>query len=601
MKFQLSSLSALVRRLEIRLTIFAGPLIFSFFAALLEIVTAILLTQILTLVVGTPTGQSLSELDAVANYLLAQGLDRPKAVGVTGILIILAVTLKVVFFRLASIRVTQSAHDLAHRLRTLLFERSTSSGPGVLEAVGHRDLNHLLLVFPTEVALEIRPFHAFFYQSMLLLLYTLLLVAVSLKLAFAAVIIFFFYQRIVVKFASKIHVTGETARESAEELGSFVQRLNNCYSLSRTYDSEQRDSRHFAEASKRQAHLSADYDNACSAITPLFEFVSILACGLLAMLAVSLVDVSLAHFSIFVLVVRRAAASLSYIKEFQVRIKALQMTSSKFIRVLDLFDSYRIESGTKEFEGLSKEIECRNLTFSYRSDRPVLRNISLKIQKGETFALIGASGCGKTTLVRLLARYRDCEPGSIFFDGIDIREYSLQSVYRKIAYISQDSGEVFRGTVRENILYGLAESVSESTLVEACELVGFSDFLSRCPFGFETILDDRATTISGGERQRLALVRALLRNPSLLFLDEFTNGLDPVSAEKVEHSILASLPGTTKIVVTHDRTRLSLAHRIGVIVGGELVQVGTMENLLSEQGGPFAEFWWNENKRAARS
>lgn len=587
----LSPLKSTFERLSIPAPPVAGPLVLSFIAAIFEMLSAVLLTQVISLLVPQEHPAS-ATFYGFSNLIPLPASSRTQALVIFGSLTALCVVLKIVFYLWSGTSMTRSAHELAHRLRSMLFQRSTGCAPGVLESVGQRDLNELLLIFPTRLALELRPLQAVCYQLFLLGTYSGLLLILSARLAILTVAIFLVYQWIVSRFLARIRDTGDVAHRAAADLGAFVQRLNNCYSLSRTYDSEQQDARHFEEASLKQSTDCIRYDLSCMKLNPVFEFASMIACVGLAIVATNFEqELPISHFVVFVLVVRRAASCISQVKELQLRLNALKTTSSRFLEVVEAIDRYKIPSGDLEFAGLREAIECKDLTFSFRSERPILRNISLRIPSGETFAIVGASGSGKTTLVRLIARHINCPSGTISFDGIDVAQYSLPSLYRQVAYVSQDSGEVFRGTVRENILYGLTGSVTDDELEAACERIGFDEFIARCPHGFETMLDDRATTISGGERQRLALVRALLRRPSILILDEFTNGLDPESAEHVETSLLLSLPTTTKIVVTHDRYRLSLAHRIGVIENGEMIEVGSLTDLLKSRGSMFARFW----------
>ena len=216
----------------------------------------------------------------------------------------------------------------------------------------------------------------------------------------------------------------------------------------------------------------------------------------------------------------------------------------------------------------------------------MLREISTTFKAGKLTAVVGHSGAGKTTLVDLIARFYDVEPGTISLDGVDVRSFSLDSLHRSMAIVSQDVWLLNR-TVRDNLIFGLERPVSDEELFESLQDVLLADFVRAMASGLDTEIGDRGVRLSGGQRQRLALARALLRDPKILILDEATSALDSVVELKVAKAIQQRSSERTLIVIAHRLSTIREADQIVVLDDGRLVESGKWEELL-EAGGPFA-------------
>ncbi len=230
----------------------------------------------------------------------------------------------------------------------------------------------------------------------------------------------------------------------------------------------------------------------------------------------------------------------------------------------------------------------KNVTFAYETVAPVIKNLSLHIPAGKTTAIVGSTGSGKSTLVKLLLRLYDIQSGSILLDGVDIRELRLQDLRRAIGWVSQDVF-LFHGTALENIIYGnptatLAEAIVAAKIAEAHE------FIEQLPNGYDTIVGERGQKLSGGQRQRLAIARAILKNPPILILDEATSAVDNETEAAIQRSLER---------ITHNRTTIAIAHRLSTIRNadciyvmehGEIVEHGRHEELLERQG-IYANLW----------
>ena len=254
-----------------------------------------------------------------------------------------------------------------------------------------------------------------------------------------------------------------------------------------------------------------------------------------------------------------------------------------------------VASGDRTFGGLEHEIEVSHLNFRYVQGPEALRDLNATIAAGKVTAIVGSSGAGKTTFVDLLARFYDCEPGTILLDGTDIREYSLPSLHSRMAIVSQDVWLLNR-SLRDNLAFGLEGTVPDEELVLALSDVELGDFLEDLPEGLDTEVGDRGVRLSGGQRQRIALARALLRDPDIVILDEATSALDSVIERSVADAIKRRLTGHTLIVIAHRLSTIRDADLILVFEGGRIVERGTWGELI-ERGGAFYELYRAQSEK----
>jgi len=231
------------------------------------------------------------------------------------------------------------------------------------------------------------------------------------------------------------------------------------------------------------------------------------------------------------------------------------------------------------------EVVFEDVSFGYVADKAVLRNIDLRAEPGQTVALIGPTGAGKTTIVNLLTRFYEIDSGSVLIDGRDIREIAKGDLRRQLGVVLQDT-HLFAGTIRENIRYGRLDA-SDEEIVEAATLANVDQFVHHLPHGYDTVLTERGSNLSHGQRQMVGIARAILANPRILILDEATSSVDTRTERHIQDAMLKLMRGRTSFVIAHRLSTIREADQILVIQGGGIVERGNHESLLA-QGGYYA-------------
>lgn len=242
-----------------------------------------------------------------------------------------------------------------------------------------------------------------------------------------------------------------------------------------------------------------------------------------------------------------------------------------------------------EMIGLNNSIEFQNVNFEYKKDHPVLKDISFKVNKGETFALVGNSGGGKSTIVNILPRFYKIKKGNILIDGISIDKYKINSLRDNISIVLQDNF-LFAGTIRENILLG-NPNATQAELNLAIENACLSDFISTLEKGLDTYIGEKGVLLSGGQKQRVAIARAFIKDAPIVILDEATSALDNKSEAIVQQAIDNLMKDKTVFVIAHRLSTIQNADRIAVINKGELVEIGTHNDLMKITNGEYKKLY----------
>ena len=257
-------------------------------------------------------------------------------------------------------------------------------------------------------------------------------------------------------------------------------------------------------------------------------------------------------------------------------------------RVFELFDlkpQIHSPANPVKLNGLNSSIDFKNVNFEYEQDTPVLKDFSLHVNKGETIALVGNSGGGKSTVVSLLPRFYDVTSGEIDFDGVDIRNFNLDELRQNISFVFQDNF-LFSGTIKENILMG-NEHATEEEIKKVVAMAHLDEFAHSLENGLDTFVGERGTTLSGGQRQRVAIARAMLKDAPIVILDEATSALDNKSEAIVQKALDNLIQNKTVFVIAHRLSTIKNADRIAVVDEGRLAELGTHKELMNIEGGKY--------------
>ena len=291
---------------------------------------------------------------------------------------------------------------------------------------------------------------------------------------------------------------------------------------------------------------------------------------------------SVGNYSVMVFLIQRLLWPLTRLGE---TLDQYQRAMASTNRVMGLLDTpITICSGTKSLTlgAVKGEILVRNISFSYQDRLPIMTNLSLDIPAGKTIAIVGSTGSGKSTLVKLLLRLYEINEGLITLDDVDIRQIKLQDLRQSMGLVSQDVF-LFHGTVADNIAYGTFDA-TPTEIIAAAQVAEAHEFITQLPYGYDTIVGERGQKLSGGQRQRIAIARAILKNPPILILDEATSAVDNETEAAIQKSLEKITKNRTTIAIAHRLSTIRNADRIYVLEYGKVVEQGTHEELIAQQG-----------------
>ncbi|MFQ1008073.1 lipid A export permease/ATP-binding protein MsbA [Gilliamella apicola] len=317
--------------------------------------------------------------------------------------------------------------------------------------------------------------------------------------------------------------------------------------------------------------------------SPIIQLVATAALGLILFLVANqTLDITPGSFTV---VFSAMVAMMRPLRELTSVHLELQKGSVACEALFTLLDTpLEEDNGKIELKDVKDDIVFRHVTYTYPTNSvPSLKNVSFKIKKGETVALVGRSGAGKSTIASLLPRFYDIVKGEILIDSINIKQYTLKSLRDQIGYVSQQV-HLFNGTIADNIAYGAKNRYTRQDIIEAAKQANAMEFIDKLENGIDTEIGDNGILLSGGQRQRIAIARVLLRNNSILIFDEATSALDNESERLVQQAIENLQKNRTSIVIAHRLSTIEKADRILVIDGGKLVEDGTHQTLLSQKG-----------------
>lgn len=290
---------------------------------------------------------------------------------------------------------------------------------------------------------------------------------------------------------------------------------------------------------------------------------------------------------------RRFAAPLRHLGDLYNQIQSAIAGAERIFEILDQETELIDSEEAVALDDVHGEVVFDHVDFCYEADVPVIRDMSFRAEPGQTIALVGPTGAGKTTIINLLSRFYDVQSGSITIDGCDIREIDKHQLRRKLGVVLQDTF-LFADTLMENIRYGRLDAMDEE-VVEAAKLANAHQFIERLPNGYEEVLSERGSNLSQGQRQLLSIARAILADPGILILDEATSSVDTRTESQIQKGLLELMEGRTSFVIAHRLSTIRDADKILVINEGQIIEKGTHDDLLDD-GGSYYDLYMSQFK-----
>ena len=424
-----------------------------------------------------------------------------------------------------------------------------------------------------------------FRDPFLIVGYLVLMIGISWQLSLFAIL---FLPIVGVVIGRVVKRLRHPAMRSQERMGELVSVLDESLSgikIVKGYNASRFLADKFKQINQSLSDLLISMARRQQLASPMSEFMGITAVAIILVFGGLLVGEGLiggAGFIAFIAAFSQITRPLrSFIDQFA-NINQGVAAGERIFALLDAEGEVKDAPDAKEFEGLKESIELRDVRFSYDGSRDVIDGINLKLRKGETIALVGASGGGKSTLSELVPRFYDVTAGEVLFDGVNVKEYKQESLRARMSIVAQET-VLFNDSIEGNILMGRPSATHEE-VVEASKVANAHSFVMESPEGYNTNIGDRGAKLSGGQRQRISIARAVLKNPEILILDEATSALDTESEKLVQDALTNLLKGRTSIVIAHRLSTIYNADRIFVIDKGKIVEEGTHTQLLAKEG-----------------
>lgn len=427
-----------------------------------------------------------------------------------------------------------------------------------------------------------------FRDPMLIIGYMTLMIGISWQLSLFAIIFLPIVGLLIGRIVKRLRNPAKRGQERMADLVSVTEESLSGMKIVKGYNATNFIIDKFKKINADMSRLFISMARSQQLASPMSEFLGITAVAVILVFGGSLVEkglVSGAGFIAFVAAFSQITRPLrSFIDQFA-NINQGVAAGERIFTLIDAENEVKDKDDAKEFEGLKDSIELRNVEFSYEDDRKIINGVNIKIKRGQTVALVGPSGGGKSTLSELIPRFYDVDSGEVLFDGISVKDYKQESLRAKMSIVSQET-VLFNDSIEGNILMGRPTATHEE-VVEASKIANAHGFIMESPEGYDTNIGDRGTKLSGGQRQRLSIARAVLKNPEILILDEATSALDTESEKLVQDALTNLLKGRTSIVIAHRLSTIYNADRIYVIDEGRIVEEGTHKELL-DKGGLYA-------------
>lgn len=425
-----------------------------------------------------------------------------------------------------------------------------------------------------------------FKEPLQLIAYIVFLFSISAKLTFFALLIIPFSGYVIGRLVKRLRMQAVKAQESLGLMISFLDEALSGIKIIKSFNATEQVRAKFDKENRNYTGILKAMARRQQLASPVSEFLGVTVVCIIVLYGGSMIlngnsglaaPAFIAYITMFSQLMRPAKAITDSFSQIHSGIAA----GERVLNLIDLKPEIVDAADAKPAKAFRKAISLKNISFSY-GDRKILDAISLEIEAGQTVALVGPSGGGKSTLMDLIPRFMEPESGEILFDGTDIRKLQMDTVRSQMGIVNQES-ILFNDTIFQNIAFGKSNA-SEQEVINAAKIANAHDFISQCTDTYQTNIGDRGLKLSGGQRQRLCIARAVLNNPPIMLLDEATSALDAESEKLVQDALNKLMQNRTSLVIAHRLSTIQSADKIVVLDAGKIIQTGTHQELMKQEG-----------------
>ena len=529
-------------------------------------------------------------LDGVINYLYTQVFGTEflttRLLALLSALLIMCNVLSNAFRYLGAMTVETMRTRTLQRMRNEMFERTMSMNVGYFSDQRKGDIMSKITSDVMVVQFCItNTLQVMFREPFLIIGYVVMMVNISWQLTVFSILYLPVVALIIGSIVKRLRHPAQQGQERMGEMVSVMEESLSGVKAIKSYNAFGYIRDKFRKINGVMSDILLSMARKQQLASPMSEFLGIAAISVVLVFGGSLVTKGL----------MTAAGFVAYIAAFSQLTRPLRAFIDQFANInqgiaagervfsiIDAQSAVQDKPEAAELKEFKEQIEFRNISFSYDSSREVLHDVSFTVRKGETVALVGPSGGGKSTLSELIPRFYDPAVGEILIDGTPLSDYTQESLRQKMGIVSQDT-ILFNDTIRANIAMG-REDITDEQVIAAAKVANAHDFIMQTEAGYDTNVGDRGMKLSGGQRQRLSIARAVLRNPEILILDEATSALDTESEKLVQEALTTLLEGRTSVVIAHRLSTIHNADRIIVIDSGRIAEQGTHAELMELNG-----------------
>ena len=529
-------------------------------------------------------------LDGVINYFYTAAFGTEfvttHLLALLSVILILCNVLSNAFRYLGSMTVETMRTRTLQRMRNEMFDRTMAMNVGYFSDQRKGDLMSKITSDVMVVQFCItNTLQVMFREPFLIIGYLALMINISWQLTLFSILYLPVVALIIGSIVKRLRHPAKKGQQHMGEMVSVMEESLSGVKAIKSYNAFDYISNKFRSINASMSNILLSMARKQQMASPMSEFLGITAISVVLVFGGSLVMKGLMTASGFVAYIAAFSQLTRPLRSFIDQFANINQGIAAGERIFSIIDAESSVQDSKDavaLEEFKDKIEFKNISFSYDSSREVLHEVSFTVRKGETVALVGPSGGGKSTLSELIPRFYDPQTGEISIDGKPLAAYTQQSLRAKMGIVSQDT-ILFNDSIRANIAMG-REDATDEQIMAAAKIANAHDFIMQTEAGYDTNVGDRGMKLSGGQRQRLSIARAVLRNPEILILDEATSALDTESEKLVQEALTSLLEGRTSVVIAHRLSTIHNADRIIVIDSGRIAEQGTHAELMEKNG-----------------